>query len=66
MGAYYLLSDLRYRSVALTDSAGAVVEAYDTDAYGNTLLFKAAGARDIATHKDLANRDRVVAGAKSF
>jgi release factor glutamine methyltransferase len=29
-------------------------------------LFKAAGAQDIVTHKDLANRDRVVAGTKSF
>ena len=29
-------------------------------------LFKAAGAEAVATHKDLANRDRVVAGAKSF
>jgi RHS repeat-associated protein len=42
-GKYYLLSDLLYRSVALTNSTGGVVEAYDTDAYGNTLLFKAAG-----------------------
>jgi len=29
-------------------------------------LFRAAGAEGVATHKDLANRDRVVAGAKSF
>jgi release factor glutamine methyltransferase len=29
-------------------------------------LFKAAGAERVATHKDLANRDRVVAGVKSF
>jgi release factor glutamine methyltransferase len=29
-------------------------------------LFKAAGAQGLATHKDLANRDRVVAGDKSF
>jgi RHS repeat-associated protein len=42
-GNYYLLSDLLYRSVALTDYTGAVVEAYDTDAYGNTLLFSAHG-----------------------
>jgi RHS repeat-associated protein len=40
---YYLLSDLLYRSVALTDSNGSIVEAYDTDAYGNTLCFSAAG-----------------------
>ena len=42
-GKYYLLSDLLCRSVTLTSSAGAVVEAYDTDAYGNTLLFSGAG-----------------------
>jgi RHS repeat-associated protein len=42
-GKYYLLSDLLYRSVALTNSTGAVVEAYDTDAYGNTLLFSGPG-----------------------
>jgi release factor glutamine methyltransferase len=29
-------------------------------------LFKTAGAESVATHKDLANRDRVVAGVKSF
>jgi release factor glutamine methyltransferase len=29
-------------------------------------LFTAAGAQDVATYKDLANRDRVVAGAKTF
>ena len=29
-------------------------------------LFKAVGAQGVATHKDLANRDRVVAGLKSF
>jgi RHS repeat-associated protein len=42
-GAYYLLIDLLYRSAALTNNTGSIVEAYDTDAYGNTLLFKAAG-----------------------
>ena len=35
---YYLLSDLLYRSVALTDNSKEIVEAYDTDAYGNTLI----------------------------
>jgi RHS repeat-associated protein len=43
-GAYYPLQDLLYRTTALTDSSGAIVEAYDTDAYGNTLIFKAAGS----------------------
>ena len=39
---YYLLQDLLYRAVAMTDSSGNVVEAYDCDAYGNTLIFTAA------------------------
>jgi len=39
----YLLSDLLYRAVALTDSSGIITEAYDTDAYGNTLCFSVAG-----------------------
>ena len=39
----YPLQDLLYRTTALTDDAGAIVEAYDTDAYGNTLIFDAAG-----------------------
>ncbi|MHB1768463.1 MAG: RHS repeat domain-containing protein [Phycisphaerae bacterium] len=30
-----------YRAVALANSTGAIVEAYDTDAYGNTLIFTA-------------------------
>ncbi len=44
LGAYYLLQDLLYRAVALTNSGGQVVEAYDTDAYGNTLVFTGPGA----------------------
>ena len=46
-GSYYLLQDLLYRAVALTNSGGYVVEAYDTDAYGNTLIFTAPGANGI-------------------
>ncbi len=42
-GTYYLLQDLLYRAVALTNSSGSLVEAYDTDAYGNTLIFAAPG-----------------------
>ncbi len=38
-GSYYLLQDLLYRAVALTNSGGGIVEAYDTDAYGNSLIF---------------------------
>ena len=40
---YYPLSDLLYRSVALTDENKDIVEAYDTDAYGNTLIFNDPG-----------------------
>jgi RHS repeat-associated protein len=42
-GAYYLLQDLLYRAVALTDFTGTVVEAYDTEAYGNTIIFTSPG-----------------------
>ena len=39
----YPLQDLLYRTTALTDSSGVVREAYDTDAYGNTLIFRKSG-----------------------
>ena len=42
-GTYFLLQDLLYRAVALTSSSGNNVEAYDTDAYGKTLIFTAPG-----------------------
>ena len=42
-GNYYLLQDTLYRAVALTNSSGSVVEAYDQDAYGNTLIFTGPG-----------------------
>jgi RHS repeat-associated protein len=45
-GAYYPLQDLLYRTTALTDDEGNIVEAYDTDAYGNTLIFSAADGSD--------------------
>jgi RHS repeat-associated protein len=45
-GVYYLLSDLLYRSAALTNSSGSIVEAYDTDAYGNTIIYSGPGADD--------------------
>ncbi len=41
VGAYYLLQDLLYRAVALTNSSGQIVEAYDCEAYGNSLIFTA-------------------------
>ncbi len=42
-GDYYPVSDLLYRTTALTDSAANIIETYDTDAYGNTLIFTAPG-----------------------
>jgi RHS repeat-associated protein len=43
---YYPLSDLLYRSTALTDSSGNIQEAYDTDAYGNTIVYSGPGTDD--------------------
>ncbi len=40
----YPLQDLLYRTTGLADSSGTVREAYDTDAYGNTLIFRNAGS----------------------
>jgi RHS repeat-associated protein len=47
-GTYYPLQDLLYRTTATVTISSdgtfaTVVEAYDTDAYGNTLIFNAAG-----------------------
>jgi RHS repeat-associated protein len=42
-GYYYPLQDTLYRTMALANSSGAVVEAYDTDAYGNTIIFTGPG-----------------------
>src|SRR6185295_4796798 len=42
-GFYYPLQDLLYRTTATTDDSGDIVEAYDYDAYGNTLIFNAPG-----------------------
>ncbi len=39
----YPLSDLLYRTVAVTDAGCAVVAAYDTDAYGRTLMYNGPG-----------------------
>jgi hypothetical protein len=40
----YPLQDLLYRTTGLTDSSGIIREAYDTDAYGNTLIFRNSGS----------------------
>lgn len=36
---FYPISDLHHRSAALTNEDGCIVETYDTDAYGRTLIF---------------------------
>jgi len=51
-GTYYLLSDLLYRSVALTDASKTIHEAYDCDAYGRTLIFSAPGGSGWFSHDD--------------
>ena len=40
----YPLQDLLYRTTGLADSSGVVREAYDTDAYGKTLIFRNSGS----------------------
>ena len=40
----YPLQDTLYRTTALADSDGAIREAYDCDAYGNTLIFRKSGS----------------------
>ncbi len=40
----YPLQDLLYRTIALADSSGVIREAYDYDAYGNTLIFRNSGS----------------------
>ena len=37
------MSDLLYRSVAIVTTSNVVTEAYDTDAYGNTLCYSGPG-----------------------
>jgi len=46
-GSYYPLQDLLYRAVALTNASGSILEAYDTDAYGNSIIFTGPGADGI-------------------
>jgi len=43
-GVFYPLQDLLYRTTGLADAGGTVREACDTDAYGNTLIFRNAGS----------------------
>jgi RHS repeat-associated protein len=40
---YRILSDLLYRSVAMVTTSNVVTEAYDCDAYGNTLCYSGPG-----------------------
>ncbi len=44
IGVYYPLQDTLYRTMALANSSGTPVEAYDTDAYGNTIIFTGPGS----------------------
>lgn len=43
-GSYFPLQDLLYCTTALTNASATVVEAYDTGAYGNTLIFSGPGS----------------------
>ncbi|MBI1373735.1 MAG: hypothetical protein GC159_13495 [Phycisphaera sp.] len=66
---HYILSDTLYRSVAVFDDTGAIEEAYDTDAYGNTLIFTAAGTggnwwADDATQADEPSCDFIFTGRR--
>jgi RHS repeat-associated protein len=40
---FYPLQDMLYRTIALTDTNANIVEAYDYDAYGNTIIYNAMG-----------------------
>jgi RHS repeat-associated protein len=57
---YRVLSDLLYRSTALVDTSNNVVEAYDTDAYGNTLCYSGPGTdEDWFTDDDVATNNPI-------
>jgi RHS repeat-associated protein len=54
-GVYYPLQDLLYRTAATTNSSANVVEAYDYDAYGNTLMYSGPGTDGLwFTNDDVA------------
>ncbi len=64
---YYLLQDTLYRAAALTDSSGNIVEAYDCDAYGNTIAFTAADSSgnwwsDSATQSNFGANEIIFCG----
>jgi RHS repeat-associated protein len=66
-GDYYPLQDNLYRTMALTDYEGNIVEAYDMDAYGNTLTFTSPGTAgnwwaDNATQSDLIGNRIIYCG----
>ena len=44
---YRVLSDLLYRSTAIVTTSNVVTEAYDCDAYGNTLCYSGPGTDDL-------------------
>jgi RHS repeat-associated protein len=57
-GTYYLTSDLLYRSTAITTTSPAIAEAYDTDAYGNTIVYSGPGTDDTWFTNDDATSDQ--------
>lgn len=66
-GEYYPLQDLLYRTVALLNAEGEIVETYDCDAYGNTLIFTAPGTggnwwADDAIQSEYPTCDRIFTG----
>ncbi len=65
---FYPLQDLLYRTTALTDDSGDIVEAYDCDAYGNTLVFNSPDSGDWwadgATQADQSNCDFIFTGRR--
>lgn len=57
---YRVLSDLLYRSVAMVTTGNMVTEAYDTDAYGNTLCYSGPGTDGVwFTNNDVRTNNPV-------
>jgi RHS repeat-associated protein len=57
---YRVLSDLLYRSTAIVTTANVVTEAYDTDAYGNTLCYSGPGTDGLwFTNDDVATNNPI-------
>ncbi|MEM6258611.1 MAG: RHS repeat-associated core domain-containing protein [Planctomycetota bacterium] len=52
----YPIGDLHYRTAALAASDGDIIETYDYDAYGNTLIFPCKGPDGCTTWKTTDNQ----------